>query len=108
MTDNPAMAREGVNPGNPQSYQRMQHNIEQPENLAYLERIRDLLDEYPGTTSVGEIAGNDPLPTMAAYTAGQRRLHMAYTFDLLNSDGDARALYDVLTRFAEQGEDTWP
>ncbi|WP_405280572.1 alpha-amylase family glycosyl hydrolase [Cobetia sp. Ld8] len=108
LTDNPAMAREGVNPGNPQSYQRMQHNIEQPENLAYLERIRDLLDEYPGTTSVGEIAGNDPLPTMAAYTAGQRRLHMAYTFDLLNSDGDARALYDVLTRFAEQGEDTWP
>ncbi|MDH2291521.1 alpha-amylase family glycosyl hydrolase [Cobetia sp. 10Alg 146] len=108
LTDNPAMPREGVNPGNPQSYQRMQHNIEQPENLAYLERIRDLLDEYPGTTSVGEIAGNDPLPTMAAYTAGQHRLHMAYTFDLLNSDGDARALYDVLTRFAEQGEDTWP
>ncbi|TLF51724.1 alpha-glucosidase [Halomonas urmiana] len=108
LTDNPPMPRERVQLGNPQSYQFQRHNIEQPENLAYLERIRALLDEYPGSTTVGEIAGNDPLPTMAAYTAGDKRLHMAYTFDLLDSTGDARALHDVQARFAEQGDDTWP
>ena len=108
LTDNPPMPRERVNPGNPQSYQFQRHNIEQPENLAYLERIRALLDEYPGSTTVGEIAGNDQLPTMAAYTQGDKRLHMAYTFDLLGSTGDARALHEVLARFGELGEDTWP
>ncbi|WP_136253256.1 alpha-glucosidase [Onishia niordana] len=108
LTDNPPMPRERVNPGNPQSYQLQRHNIEQPENLAYLERIRALLDEYPGSTTVGEIAGNDQLPTMAAYTQGESRLHMAYTFDLLDSTGDAGELHGVLARFAELGEDTWP
>ncbi|MDI5985883.1 alpha-amylase family glycosyl hydrolase [Halomonas sp. M4R5S39] len=108
LTDNPPMPRERVQPGNPQSYQFQRHNIEQPENLAYLERIRALLDEYPGATSVGEIAGNDQLPTMAAYTQGESRLHMAYTFDLLDSTGDAGELHAVLARFAELGEDAWP
>ncbi|MCH4562449.1 alpha-amylase family glycosyl hydrolase [Halomonas sp. EGI 63088] len=108
LTDNPPMPRERVQPGNPQSYQFQQHNIEQPENLPYLERIRALLDEYPGSTTVGEIAGNDQLPTMAAYTQGESRLHMAYTFDLLGSTGDAAELHDVLARFRELGEDTWP
>nr|WP_298250427.1 alpha-amylase family glycosyl hydrolase [uncultured Halomonas sp.] len=108
LTDNPPMPLARVQPGNPQSYQFQQHNIEQPENLAYLERVRALLDEYPGSTTVGEIGGNDPLPTMAAYTAGDSRLHMAYTFDLLDSTGDARELHEVLARFRELGDDTWP
>ncbi|TDR52311.1 alpha-glucosidase [Halomonas ventosae] len=108
LTDNPPMPREWVHPGNPQSYQLQRHNIEQPENLAFLERIRTLLDEYPGATTVGEIAGNDQLPTMAAYTQGDKRLHMAYTFDLLDSTGDAAELHGVLARFGELGDDTWP
>ncbi|WP_016855695.1 alpha-amylase family glycosyl hydrolase [Halomonas smyrnensis] len=108
LTDNPPMPLDQRRPGNPQSYQCQRHNIEQPENLAFLERVRALLDEYPGSTTVGEIGGNDPLPTMAAYTAGESRLHMAYTFDLLDSTGEARELHGVLARFAELGDDTWP
>ncbi|MDN3521778.1 alpha-amylase family glycosyl hydrolase [Halomonas ramblicola] len=110
LTDNPPMPRERVQPGNPQSYQLQRHNIEQPENLAYLERIRALLDEYPGATTVGEIAGNDQLPTMAAYTAGESRLHMAYTFDLLDSIGDdtwpcwALSNHDVVRSATSWGE----
>ncbi|MCE9682533.1 alpha-amylase family glycosyl hydrolase [Halomonas alkalisoli] len=108
LTDNPPMPRERVHAGNPQSYQFQRHNIEQPENLPYLERIRALLDEYPGSTTVGEIAGNDQLPTMAAYTQGDSRLHMAYTFDLLDSTGDAGELHGVLARFRELGDAAWP
>ncbi|QEA38887.1 DUF3459 domain-containing protein [Pistricoccus aurantiacus] len=108
LIDNPPAAPDRVNPANPQSYQCQQHNIEQPENLTFLERIRDLLDEYPGTTSIGEIAGDNQLATMAAYTAGNTRLHMAYTFDLLGSEGDAEQLYQVLARFDELGDNTWP
>ncbi len=108
LTNNPPKPRDKRHPGNPQSFQLQRHNIEQPENLAFLERVRTLLDEYPGATSVGEIAGDDQLPTMAAYTRGESRLHMAYTFDLLGSTGDFSELHDVLARFRELGEDTWP
>ncbi|WP_227367406.1 alpha-glucosidase [Halomonas sp. M20] len=108
LTDNPPAPPDRVSPANPQSYQGQQYNIEQPENLAFLERVRALLDEYPGATSIGEIAGDNQLATMAAYTAGDTRLHMAYTFDLLDSMGDAEQLYRVLTRFTELDDDTWP
>ncbi|UYG06977.1 alpha-amylase family glycosyl hydrolase [Halomonas sp. M4R1S46] len=108
LADNPPSPDWYRRRGHPRSYQLLTHNTDQPENLAYLERIRALLDEYPGSTSVGEIGGSNPLPTMAAYTQGESRLHMAYTFDLLDSTGEAAALYRVLSRFAEFGDDAWP
>ncbi|MDR5865503.1 alpha-glucosidase [Halomonas koreensis] len=108
LTDNPPTPPDQVRPGHPQSYQRQRYNISQPENLAFLERIRALLDEYPGATSVGEIAGPDQLPTMVAYTEGESRLHMAYTFDLLETGGDARQLRAILERFAELDQGAWP
>ena len=108
LTDNPPSSDDYRSRGHPRSYQLLKHNADQPENLDYLEEIRALLEEYPGATSVGEVGGSDPLPAMAAYTAGQHRLHMAYTFDLLNSTGDAVDLHAVLARFAEHGEDAWP
>ncbi|MDI4638068.1 MULTISPECIES: alpha-amylase family glycosyl hydrolase [Halomonadaceae] len=108
LTDNPPSSDAYRRRGHPRSYQLLTHNTDQPENLTYLERIRALLDEYPGSTSVGEIGGSNPLPTMAAYTRGDTRLHMAYTFDLLDSTGEAAALYRVLSRFVEIGDDAWP
>ncbi|WP_136253257.1 alpha-amylase family glycosyl hydrolase [Onishia niordana] len=108
LTDNPPSPDGYRRRGHPRSYQLLTHNTDQPENLAFLERIRALLDEYPGSTSVGEIGGSNPLPIMAAYTQGESRLHMAYTFDLLDSTGEAAALYRVLSRFADIGDDAWP
>lgn len=58
----------------------------QPENLAFLERLRALLDEY-GAASVGEIGDEHAPPLMADYTTAGKRLHMAYSFQLLQGDG---------------------
>ena len=108
LADNPPREREHVNPGHPQSYQWQRHNTNQPENLAYLERIRALMDQYPGAMAVGEIGGDDELATMADYTRGRQRLHMAYTFDLLGDTGNAAHIRATLADFAALGEDTWP
>jgi alpha-glucosidase len=57
-----------------------------PENIAFLERLRALLDEYDDRTMVGEVGELvRPIETMAAYTA-PGRLHMAYSFDMLGPD----------------------
>lgn len=56
-----------------------QHNTDQPEALGFFERLRPLLDEFNAFT-VGEIGGADPLQTMTEYTAGDQRLHTAYSF----------------------------
>lgn len=93
---------------NPYTWQRHVHDISQPENLDFLRRLRALMDEYPGTTTVGEIGDDRPLERMAEYTSGSDKLHMAYTFDLLNQPHSPEYLHGVLERFTTLTDDTWP
>ena len=65
------------------AYQRHIYDKTRPENLAFLRRLRALLQRYPGASSVAEIGCDESLRTMAAYTSGGDTLHMAYSFDLL-------------------------
>jgi len=69
---------------NPYNFQEHIYDKSQPENVVFLQRLRALLDEYPGSTSVGEIGDSQrQLEIMSQYTSGNDRLHMAYTFDFL-------------------------
>lgn len=70
---------------NPYDMQRHQHDKNRPENVLFLEEVRALLDEF-GAASVGEIGDGDALDTMIAYTAGNKRLHMTYSFSMLSPD----------------------
>ncbi|MDF9434199.1 alpha-amylase family glycosyl hydrolase [Chromohalobacter israelensis] len=98
----------GVRPDNPYGFQRHIYDKTQPENLDFLEKLRALLDEYPGTTSVGEVGDDDSLAVMAEYTQGGKRLHMAYSFDLLGERHDAAFLHRTLTAMEARIGDGWP
>jgi alpha-glucosidase len=74
---------------NPYAMQRHLFDKTQPENLAFLEQLRQVLDSF-GAAAVGEVGDDHPLPVMAAYTEAGRRLHMAYSFALLTPDASAR------------------
>lgn len=52
----------------------------------FLERVRTLLDRYPGRFTVAEVGGPEPLAEMKAFTAGGKRLDSAYNFDFLYAD----------------------
>ncbi len=107
--DNPDPA---VNPFNPYAWQAHVYDKSRPENLAFLETLRALLDQYPDTTMVGEIGDDDGLARVAEYTSsgpqGQRRLHMAYCFDFLGEAHSAPFLHGVLNRFNQVVGDGWP
>jgi alpha-glucosidase len=67
---------------NPYGFQDHLYDKSQPENIVFLQRLRALLDEYEGRTTVGEVGdGRRSLKTVAAYTNGGDKLHMCYTFD---------------------------
>ena len=117
LRDNPARgAPDGSDPAvpatNPYGWQWHRYDKSRPENLAFLQRLRALLDQYPDTTMVGEIGDDDGLARVAEYTAGgpdgQARLHMAYCFDLLGAPHDAPYLHQVFTRFAQVVGSGWP
>jgi alpha-glucosidase len=67
-----------------------------PENLAFLERIRTLLDAY-GAFSLAEVGGHDPLYLMGQYTQAQR-LHSAYSFAMMTVDSSAAHVANVIAR----------
>jgi alpha-glucosidase len=75
-----------VQADNPYALQQHLYDKSRPENLAFLEQVRVLLDEF-GATSVGEVGDENAPPLMAQYTERDRRLHMAYSFSLLTRDG---------------------
>ncbi len=71
---------------NPYSYQYHLYDKNRPENLAFLERLRLVMDEFPNITSVGELGtDHDVFEMTAAYTEAGKRLHMTYSFDLLSA-----------------------
>jgi alpha-glucosidase len=93
---------------NPYSWQWHVYDKSQPENLAFLQRLRALLDEYPNTTMVGEIGDDDGLARVAEYTGGGDKLHMAYCFELMGTQRSAPYLHETLSRFDAIVGDGWP
>ncbi|NOZ65246.1 MAG: alpha-glucosidase [Alphaproteobacteria bacterium] len=76
----------GFSPDNPYAAQYHIYDSDQPEILGFLEDLRRLIDRYPGVMTMGEINTENSLKTIANYTAGNKRLNMAYSFELLVDD----------------------
>ncbi|MGR4868833.1 alpha-glucosidase [Variovorax sp. LARHSF232] len=77
-----------VRADNPYAMQQHLHDKSQPENLVFLERLRQLLDRY-GAVGLGEVGDENAPPVMARYTERGKRLHLAYSFSLLTSEHSA-------------------
>jgi len=112
LRDNPPKPKaqrsgRGFSADNPYAYQYHYFNNTQPENLAFLGELRALLDSYPGATTLGEIASEDSLATMADYTAGHR-LHMGYSFELLTDDFSAAYIRDTVRALEARMTEGWP
>ena len=113
LRNNPARGRpNGEDPAvsavNPYGWQWHQFDKSQPENLAFLRKLRSLLDQYPHTTMVGEIGDDDGLARVAEYTSGGDKLHMAYCFDLLGTARSSNHIHSVIDRFEKVAAGGWP
>ena len=113
LRDNPAGGRpDGSDPtappSNPYAWQVHKYDKSQPEMLAFLRRIRALMNEYPDTTTVGEIGDQSGVVMVAQYTDGGDKLHMAYCFDLLAAEHSAGYVHGVIEKFERLAGSGWP
>ena len=113
LRDNPprpatAHAGQGFSDNNPYAYQYHQYDKTQLDNLGFLRRLRELLDRFPGSASIGEIGDDNALQTMAEYTSGNDKLHMAYSFELLGSNCSADYIRQTINSLENQLGDGWP
>jgi alpha-glucosidase len=111
LRNNPAARRPRHLPYavNPYDMQEHRYGKSQPENVVFLKRIRKLLDEFPGTTTMGEIGDSRRgIELMEEYTAGRDKLHMAYTFDMLGEKFAAEHFRTKISTFFAGAPNGWP
>ena len=114
LRDNPALDASERNASiapdvNPYNFQNHLYDKNQPENLVFLERLRALMDEYPDITAVGEVGDAQyGLKIIGDYTAGDKRMHMCYSFDFLSPERlSGTRVARVLKAFDEFAGEGW-
>ena len=109
LRDNPPAPREGRKLSRPFDYQIHKYNMSHPGIVDFLERIRDVLNEYEDVFTVAEIGGPDPLGEMKAFTSNDRRLNSAYNFDFLYAEKlSAEQTEKSLTAWSGAPGEGWP
>lgn len=109
LTDNPpSQVRDNktVQDNNPYGMQAHIHDKTQPENLAFLEKIRNLLNEY-GAIAIGEVGADDSLAVMGDYTADGNKLQMAYSFNLLTATYSAAYIRQQVEEYEARVKGGW-
>lgn len=92
----------GASSNDPFFSQLNKHNFCQPKTLELLAPIRELMDRYPGTTTLAEISSaEDTILTSSQYVQGDKRLHMAYNSSLMS---DEPLTYKTLHQMIKQVE----
>ncbi|HUO11764.1 MAG TPA: alpha-amylase family glycosyl hydrolase [Caulobacteraceae bacterium] len=92
LRDNPP-ARHSRPPQMAWDMQRHLMDRSQPETLAFVSRMRALMDSYGARMTVGEIGDEAPLERQQEYTEPPNRLHTAYSFYLLGDRAATPALF---------------
>ena len=109
LRSNPPAAKRNsvsVSEVNPYGMQSHVYDNTRPENVAFMVRVRTLLNEY-GAVSIGEIGSDDALGVMAQYTGGGDKLHMAYSFNLLTAERSARHIRTQVEEFEAHVAGGW-
>ncbi|MBD8065599.1 alpha glucosidase [Devosia sp. PTR5] len=111
LRSNPPLLRDEGEPLaiNPYDMQSHKYSKSQPENIDWLRRVRNLLDEYPGAAVVGEVGDEEQgVELMAAYTSGTDLLQMCYSFDFLGKQFSATHFRSKLETMFKVGPNGWP
>jgi len=113
LRDNPALPPERRNAKiapsvNPYNHQEHIYDRNRPENLAFLKRFRDLLDEY-GACAVGEVGdAQHGMELLGTYTREGQGVQMCYAFDFLAYDRPtAEGVIEVFRRLDKAAPDGW-
>jgi alpha-glucosidase len=113
LTDNPP-AIDNRPRTRPYDFQIKQFSQSHPDVVGFVERIRTVCDEFGAIFTVAEVGGDNAMPLMKAYTAGDHRLSSAYGFDFLYAPAlDAALVAEVLRDWPDRPDadgrrEGWP
>lgn len=92
----------------PYAMQQHIYDKSQPEMLVYLQRVRALLEEYPGTMALGEIGDDDEVGRAIEYST-DNRIHTCYNFQMIGVEPrNPAALRGIVEHFEGRAGEAWP
>jgi alpha-glucosidase len=86
LRDNPPAPASDQPRTRPVDFQQPLYNKSHPDLPRFIERIRQVADEFDGRFTVAEIGGEGSEPEMQLLTQGNARFHTAYGFNFLYAD----------------------
>ncbi|MEM9054835.1 MAG: alpha-amylase family glycosyl hydrolase, partial [Pseudomonadota bacterium] len=109
LRDNPASGVSAYEATRPFDMQVHKYNMSQPEIVGFIEKFRVMLDAYPGTFTVAEVGGPEPIGEMKAFTEGRGRLNSAYNFDFLYApELNAARVMQSAGQWDQSESEGWP
>jgi len=72
------------------------HDRDRPEIMAKFERLKDMMDEFPGAFTLGEIGEGGAIEAAAKYTNAERGLDTGYTFELTKPEFSWDLVHEVV------------
>ncbi len=109
LTDNPPSLKNMASVTRPFDMQKRIHNQSQQEIPFFMERIREELDKHGEIFTVAEIGGDEALHEMKDYTADNKRLNSAYSFDFLDGPPiSADKVKWTLGNWSDKEGEGWP
>ena len=84
LRDNPPNLKPGPRT-RPVDFQELRYTIDRPETLAFLERLRELMDRYGDRFALGELGGPGVGGSEEGRYISDQRLHSAYSFYFLRA-----------------------
>jgi len=113
LRDNPALPAERRNATiapsvNPYNHQEHLYDKNQPENIAFLRRLRAVMEPF-GAAAVGEVGdAQRGLEIMGQYTRGDDLMQMCYAFEFLSAtQPTAERIVEVLNEVDRVAADGW-
>lgn len=116
LRDNPAKLEMGAGvtqfeKKTPHNMQLHKYDITQPETLEFIKRVRALMNEYPGTMTLGEVGNETPYESAAQYSHGKEYLDTCYNLQFMTGqqkEFTADLFVEPVNKCLAQPYDSWP
>ncbi|WP_313808920.1 alpha-glucosidase family protein [Sphingobium sp.] len=109
LRDNPPAPDDGKVRTRPFDFQIKKYSQSHPDIKLFLEKVRQVFDEYDDRFTVAEVGGADSDAEMKTFTRGNHRLNTAYGFDFLYAPKlTAEFLRTALAKWPAETGTGWP
>jgi alpha-glucosidase len=108
LRDNPPSTKPGTR-SRPFDFQEPRYTVDRPETLAFLERLRQVLNQYPDRFALGELGGPGVGGSEDGRYVAETRLQSAYSFFFLRSAAPTpQLIQQAFTEWENGHGDGWP